>query len=101
MHFQKKLSAIAASTALVFTGFAPAMAAPVNPAAAPLLLARLQKINAPMTVIIVVTGEITTAMMIVVQTTVAIGAQVPWILPLIFAPMPPNGKQGIMRVFPK
>tara|TARA_R110000772_G_scaffold57351_5_gene129934 strand:+ start:298 stop:933 length:636 start_codon:yes stop_codon:yes gene_type:complete len=35
MHFQKKLSAIAASTALVFTGFAPAMAAPVNPAAAP------------------------------------------------------------------
>lgn len=35
MHFQKKLSAIAASTALVFTGFAPAMAAPINPAPAP------------------------------------------------------------------
>lgn len=35
MRFQKKFSAIAASTALVFTGFAPAMAAPVNPAAAP------------------------------------------------------------------
>lgn len=35
MRFQKKLSAIAASTALVFTGFTPAMAAPVNPAPAP------------------------------------------------------------------
>ncbi len=35
MRFQKKFSAIAASTALVFTGFAPAMAAPVNRAPAP------------------------------------------------------------------
>lgn len=34
MRFQKKFSAIAASTALVFSGFAPAMAAPVNPAPA-------------------------------------------------------------------
>ncbi len=35
MSIQKKLSAAAASTALVFTGFTPAMAAPVNPVAAP------------------------------------------------------------------
>ncbi|MEP2103305.1 MAG: hypothetical protein ABJP02_08600 [Parasphingorhabdus sp.] len=35
MSFQKTISAAVASTALVFTGFAPAMAAPVNPAPAP------------------------------------------------------------------
>ncbi|MEW4468163.1 hypothetical protein AB1K62_10060 [Parasphingorhabdus sp. JC815] len=35
MHFAKKLSTITASVALVFTGFAPAMAATVNPAIAP------------------------------------------------------------------